>query len=107
VVSGAFQIFKRAGVGGTTWSIHFCPSCGFSVLWEGPFFPGARGVAVGCFADPGFPAPQFAAYMEKQHSWVSFPAGATLLSTGVTRDEAAALIDQLRTSQEEPASRSS
>jgi hypothetical protein len=95
VVSGAFQTFKRSGDSGTTWSIHFCPTCGSSVFWEGPFFPGLRAVAVGCFADPVFPAPQFAAFTEKQHSWVSFPAGATLLTTGVTQDEAADLVAQL------------
>jgi hypothetical protein len=105
VVSGAFQTFNRSGDQGTTWSIHFCPTCGSSIFWEGPFFPGVRGVAVGCFADPNFPAPQFAAFTETQHSWVSFPPGATLLQTGITREEAAALVDQLRNAQMQSTSR--
>ena len=96
VVSGEFKTFRRSGDLGTTWSIHFCPSCGSSLFWEGPFFPDTRAVAVGCLADPGFAAPKFAVFTEKQHSWVSFPAGATLLPAGVTQDEAVALLTQLR-----------
>jgi hypothetical protein len=106
VVSGAFQTFKRSGDQGTTWSIHFCPICGSSVFWEGPFFLGVRAVAVGCLADPGFAAPQFAVFTENQRSWVSFPAGATLLQTAVSQEEAAALLDQLRSAKEQSLPRS-
>jgi len=52
-VSGSFNTFVRSGDLGTKWSIYFCPACGSTVFWDGTLFPDLRGVAAGCFADPG------------------------------------------------------
>ena len=32
-------------------------------------------VAVGAFADPGFPAPRISVYEERKHGWVTLPDG--------------------------------
>jgi hypothetical protein len=96
-VSGSFNTFVRPGDAGTKWSIYFCPTCGSSVFWEGPFFPDIRGVAVGCFADPSFPPPQVAVFTQNQHSWVTFPTGAMLHATQPTQTEAIALMAGLST----------
>jgi hypothetical protein len=36
--------------------------------------PAAVAVAVGCFADPSFPAPTRAVYDKRRHGWVAVPA---------------------------------
>jgi hypothetical protein len=36
-----------------------------------------RGVGVGAFADPQFPAPQVSVYDCRRHSWVQLPPGVT------------------------------
>ena len=51
--------------------VTFCPTCGFTVYWEGESFPGYVAVATGNFADPNFPAPTIAAWEESRHPWVS------------------------------------
>ena len=48
---------------------HFCPNCGSSVFWEGDRGPDYYGIAVGCFADPDFPAPIYSAYEDAKHRW--------------------------------------
>ena len=42
------------------------------------------GVAVGCFADPDFPAPQVSLYEQRRHRWVEVPAGTVRHERGVT-----------------------
>jgi len=40
------------------------------VFWEGDRFPEHYGIAVGCFADPDFPAPTYSAYEDAMHPWL-------------------------------------
>jgi hypothetical protein len=75
VVSGVSKTFVRMGDSGRKAEIHFCPEGGSSVFWDSEALPEVRGVAVGCFADPSFPAPQRAAYIRSRHYWVNFPPG--------------------------------
>jgi hypothetical protein len=35
--------------------------------------PGFITVAVGAFADPGFPPPQVSVYEERKHAWLGLP----------------------------------
>jgi len=40
------------------------------VFWEGDRGPDHHGIAVGCFADPDFPAPVYSAYEDAMHRWL-------------------------------------
>ena len=51
-------------------TFHFCPDCGTTVYWEPARFPDTIAVAVGAFADPGFPAPRHSVYERHRHPWV-------------------------------------
>ena len=75
------QFVRTSGDEGSEAEFHFCPTCGTSVFWpnregvpEGPL-AGRVGVAVGCFADPAFPAPTLSIYGKRRHSWVEQPEG--------------------------------
>jgi len=48
----------------------FCARCGSTVYWPIKPLPGIYGVAVGCFADAEFPAPNFDIQRRHQHAWV-------------------------------------
>ena len=54
---------------------HFCSNCGSTVYVESQATPGTLAIAVGCFTDPDFPQPQFAAWGEHRHNWIAFPEG--------------------------------
>ncbi len=60
---------RRLADRGRGLTFHFCPDCGGTVFWEPEFRPDAIAVAVGCFADPGFPTPEKAVYEERAHPW--------------------------------------
>ena len=59
---GIDKIYSRPSDSGRTVHQHFCPNCGSTVWWEGGPSPDYCGVAVGCFADPAFPAPTYSLY---------------------------------------------
>ncbi len=48
----------------------FCSRCGSTVYWPVKFIPGLYGVAVGCFADAGFPPPDLELNEKYRHAWV-------------------------------------
>jgi hypothetical protein len=55
------------------WARHyFCPNCGTVLHWEIERRPGMISVAVGAFADPGFPEPTVEVYAERGRSWIRF-----------------------------------
>jgi hypothetical protein len=98
-ISSAFKTFVRAGHSGAKLTIYFCPACGSSIFWEGGYSnPDYRGVAVGCFADPSFPAPQVAFFTQSQHSWVTLPVNVMRFETEPTQAEALAMMNQPRSS---------
>jgi hypothetical protein len=53
----------------------FCPECGSSVFYKLGSPPEFVVIAVGAFADPGFPAPRVSVWEERRHSWVRMPEG--------------------------------
>lgn len=65
--------FDRTGDSGTTARFHFCPACGSTVYWEPQSMPDSVSVAVGAFADPGFPPPRHSVYEVRRHAWVRMP----------------------------------
>jgi hypothetical protein len=70
-VSGEASQYSRQSDSGYEVLHHFCPRCGSTVLWEPSRKPDVVAVAVGAFADPGFPAPGKSVYVERRHHWLS------------------------------------
>ena len=73
-VTGSSRTFQRNSDSGFPIAFHFCETCGSTVFWYPSRRPAAVAVAVGCFADPSFPAPSRAVYDKRRHGWVAVPA---------------------------------
>ena len=85
--TGAERIYQRSGDGGSEIRAHFCPTCGTTVYWEtNEGMPDHVGIAVGCFADPDFPAPMLSVYGKRRHRWVSPPDGIPRFAEATTGD---------------------
>ena len=69
--AGESRTWRRTGDDGGTAEMHFCPTCGSTVWYRSRPHSDAIAVAIGAFADPGFPAPWFSVYEERKHPWVS------------------------------------
>jgi len=76
-VSGTATEYVRVGDLGARFRFRFCPVCGTTVYHTEEGEPGRVSVAVGAFAEPGFPAPQVSVYDCRRHPWVQLPAGTT------------------------------
>ena len=72
VISGASGLFTRQSDTGFAVEQHFCPNCGSTVFWFPSRKPDMVAVAVGAFADPGFPAPGQSVHREARHHWINF-----------------------------------
>ena len=72
-VEGAQRLFSRVADSGLDVTTRFCPDCGTNVYWTAELRPEHYGVAVGCFAEPGFVAPARVVWNESKHPWVAFP----------------------------------
>lgn len=75
VVGGTSKAFRRPSASGFDVTFHFCPECGSSLWWEPDRLPDRIGVAVGAFADPGFPMPDQAVWSQDRHPWLVLPPG--------------------------------
>ena len=75
-VSGASSAYTRTADSGNALTFRFCPTCGSTVYWEGEGFPGFVAVAIGAFADPGFPGPKVSVWEATRHGWVEMGADA-------------------------------
>jgi hypothetical protein len=53
---------------------HFCPTCGTTLLWFISSLPDLIGIAAGCFADEGLPAPTYSLTHRKCEEWVTLPS---------------------------------
>jgi hypothetical protein len=82
-VEGPSRSYERPSDSGFPVLFHFCPGCGSTVFWEPSRKPDAVAVAVGAFADPGFPAPTQAIHTQHRHLWVG-DLGAVESDTGRT-----------------------
>jgi hypothetical protein len=80
-VKGRSKAFVRTGDLGIATEFSFCPECGTTLYWVTPSTPGIRAVAVGCFADPSFPAPVAEGYVTRRHQWMPPVAGAKQFDT--------------------------
>lgn len=76
-VFGDATEYVRVGDQGARFRFRFCPVCGTTVFHTEEGQDGSVSVAVGAFADPGFPAPQVSVYDSRRHPWVRLPPGTT------------------------------
>jgi hypothetical protein len=74
-VIGTATEYTRVGDQGARFTFRFCPVCGTTVFHTEVGHDASVGVAVGAFADPGFPAPQLSIYDCRRHPWVPLPPG--------------------------------
>jgi hypothetical protein len=75
-IEGPSHVYVREATQGRKVYFHFCPTCGSSVYWEFDLAPDHVGIAVGCFADPDFPPPNFSIFEESMAKWVALPMAA-------------------------------
>jgi hypothetical protein len=75
-IFGTATEYVRVGDREARFRFRFCPVCGTTVFHtEEGHDESSVGVAVGAFADPGFPPPQDSVYDCRRHSWVQLPPG--------------------------------
>jgi len=72
-VKGRSQEYVRVGDEGNRIAFHFCPRCGSTVYWRFNGHEEFVALAVGAFAEPGFPAPTVSVYDNRKHAWVGMP----------------------------------
>ncbi|RZI61375.1 MAG: GFA family protein [Zymomonas sp.] len=70
-ITGTFGEWSRIGDEGSRATFRFCPRCGSTVAYVSEGLPGLVAIAIGAFADPLFPAPQYSVYEERKHAWVA------------------------------------
>lgn len=76
-VSGTATEYLRVGDQGARFRFRFCPVCGTTLFHtEEGREDSSVAVAVGAFADPGFPPPQISVYDCRRHPWIKLPPGA-------------------------------
>ena len=80
-ISGAFKAWRRVASSGRWTTSHFCPECGSRVFTRMEAMPGLIGIAVGCFADPGFDKPATAYWTARRHHWFDPPPGFETVDT--------------------------
>src|ERR1700745_1920730 len=73
--SGTATEYVRTGDQGARFIFRFCPVCGTTVFHTEEGYDDSVSVAVGAFADPGFPAPQVSVYDCRRPPWVQLPLG--------------------------------
>jgi len=69
--SGEAKEWVHVADSGSRATFRFCPACGSTVWYTAEAMPGVTAIAVGAFADPGFPAPSYSVYEERKHIWVA------------------------------------
>lgn len=74
-VSGKATEYVRTGDQGARFIFRFCPTCGTNLFHTEVGEDGSVSVAVGGFAEPGFPPPTVSVYDCRRHPWVQLPAG--------------------------------
>lgn len=71
--AGDSKVFERKADSDGIVTMHFCPDCGTTVYWRLSMYREYVGVAVGCFGDASFPAPERTVWASRKHHWVLFP----------------------------------
>lgn len=72
-VTGESREYERASDRGESRTFHFCPRCGTTVFWTTADLPELIAIAIGAFADPGFPPPSASFFEARRHHWLPVP----------------------------------
>jgi hypothetical protein len=72
-LEGSSKEFVRGASDGRKIRFYFCPICGSTVYYQTDKYPEHIGIAVGCFADPSFPAPAASVWESTKHDWACLP----------------------------------
>jgi len=72
-ITGTATEWQRVGDEGGRATFRFCPTCGSTVYYTFDGMAGVIAVAVGAFADPTFPPPQYSVYEARRHPWTAMP----------------------------------
>jgi hypothetical protein len=83
-VFGTATEYIRIGDQGAKFIFRFCPVCGTTVFHTEEGQNESVSVAVGAFADPGFPAPRVSVYDSHRHPWVQLPPGTRMFDRDPT-----------------------
>lgn len=78
--AGEWRVWRTVGDSGNWAEFRFCPQCGSTLAFVIEALPGLIAVAVGGFADPSFPAPDFSVYESRKHGWLE------VMGNGVEHD---------------------
>jgi hypothetical protein len=68
--SGAYNEWTAVRDSGRSATFRFCPQCGSTVTYTNESMPGLIAIAIGGFAEPGFPSPQYSVFENRKHAWV-------------------------------------
>ena len=74
-IEGTCTEYTRGRQFATKITFSFCPTCGTSVFWRPKAQADKISIAVGCFTDPKFPAPESVHHFDGKLDWVTFPEG--------------------------------
>lgn len=69
-ISGETKQWSKAGDEGGVAEFSFCPECGSTVFYRAVAQPELVAVAIGAFAEPSFPQPDYSVYESRKHGWV-------------------------------------
>ena len=69
--AGDFREWSHTGDSGGTGVFRFCPICGSTLSYVIDQMPGVTAIAVGAFADPDFPPPEYSVYENRKHRWLA------------------------------------
>ncbi|WP_114227920.1 MULTISPECIES: GFA family protein [Sphingomonas] len=71
---GETKSWSAAGDSGQVATFRFCPTCGSTVGYQAEGLPGLTAIAIGAFAEPSFPPPEYTVYGDRKHAWVDVAA---------------------------------
>ena len=80
-IQGGFRSWAEKRAAGRQYEAFFCSECGVTVFTRLEALPGSTGVAVGCFADPGFQRPHGFYWVSRRHHWLPLPEGVSIQQT--------------------------
>ena len=70
-LTGDYNEWSHTGDSGSRATFRFCPTCGATIAYASEGMRGLTAVAVGAFADPDFPPPEYSVYEGRKHKWVA------------------------------------
>ncbi len=80
-IEGEPRSFRTMRAAGRWHEASFCPACGVSLFARLEVFPHLTGIAVGCFGDSAFAAPDGFYWASRRHHWLPAPTSVKVVDT--------------------------